>query len=206
MSRSTLASVIPENFDISANAEHEGKTEIDFRTPGTYSVNSRYRLLCSTIGISPRGLALSVMIKPKPRDKIDAVFETIGCVQGHVSEIIEVGFILTVDPTIHRTLCEQIAFLAIPTSNDADRRHFRIEPRNPETMIKIGTNIFPANIVDFSISGACIETDASLSLKEKIVFPRSTKAKVVRLLGNRRFGVEFERQFASHEFTRTTRL
>jgi len=114
---------------------------------------------------------------------------------------------VTVDAEIHNFLRKQIAFASTPRPDDANRRHFRIAPRNPETMIETADeNIFPANLIDFSISGACIETDALLSLHEKIVFPRSTKAAVVRMLGNRRFGVEFERQLALHEFTNATRL
>jgi hypothetical protein len=207
LAHSPLAFVIPEGFDASAGTEQETETEIDFRTPGTYSVNGRYSLLCSTIGLSSQGLALSVVIKPKIGDRIDAVFETIGCVPGRVSEINEFGFIMNIDVDTHNSLRKQIEFLATPRPDDANRRHLRIVPRNPETMITVADKrCFSAYVVDFSISGACIETDAFLSFHDEIAFPCSTKATVVRMLGNRRFGVEFDRQLAPHEFATTTRL
>jgi hypothetical protein len=147
------------------------------------------------------------MVKPKIGDFIEASFDVIGLIEGEVSAITDAGFVMSPDDDILARLREQISFLAETSRVDAARRHFRIKARNPETNILLeNRSAYPAYVLDFSLSGACIETDAPLDVGDEIAFPRFTCAKIVRAMGNRRFGVEFKRAFRPHEFTWYTRL
>ncbi len=203
----SAALALSNDRNIPANQRDVADLEITFRTPGTYSIDGRYALLCTTTSLSERGLALSVMIKPKVGDRIDAVFDIIGRIRGHVAEITRQGFVMALDADIYGRLREQVAFLANSPDDAAERRHFRLQPRNPETTFRTDDCAsHPASVIDFSLSGACIETDVALAPGDAIVFPRLTQARIVRALGNRRFGVEFERPFLPHEFTWLTRL
>jgi predicted ATPase len=108
---------------------------------------------------------------------------------------------------IHAGLREQFAFLADASLDAAQRRHFRVKPRTPETTIRTANGIvYPAYVIDFSISGASIETEAPVGVGEIIDFARLTRAKIVRSIGARGFGVEFQRQFRPHEFSWNIRL
>lgn len=196
-----------ESFNVAPDPSYQYESEISFRTSGVYAVNGRYSLLCTTENISRRGLTLRVMVKPKIGDRIDAIFDIIGRVKGEVSSVTEVGFVMLPDADILDRLHDQIAFLANSAVDDSARRHLRIKPRNPETNIRVAARAtYPASVIDFSISGACIETDAPLNVGDKISFPRCTHAKIVRALGIRRYGIEFDRAFRPHEFSWSTRL
>lgn len=196
-----------EGFDDDVGAAPALDGPIRFRTPGTYSINGRYSLVCSTKGISARGLELCVLVKPQVGDTVDAIFDIIGRLQGQACEHTHVGVIMVLDSEIHAGLREQFAFLADPSLTDAQRRHFRIKPRHPETTIRAaGRTACAAQIIDFSISGACIETDAPLGVGEMIDFARYTRAKIVRAFGGGRFGVEFAQAFRPKEFTWNIRL
>jgi hypothetical protein len=202
-----LAAATAEGYDDPVDAAPDFDAAICFRTPGNYAINGRHSLPCSTVGITARGLELCAMVKPQIGDSIDAIFNIIGRLQGHVCELTRVGVIMVLDAEVHAGLREQIAFLADPSLNDAQRRHFRITPRTPETTIRAADRLaFPARVVDFSISGACIETDAPIGIGEKIDFARFTRARIVRAFGGRRFGVEFERPFRPKEFSWNIRL
>ena len=190
-----------------AGASQAGNAAVNFRTPGTYSINRRYSFSCSTERICTRGLELCVIVKPKVGDAIDAIFDIIGRLQGDVCELTRRGFILALDADVQAGLYEQIAFLADPSLSAAQRRHFRITPRHRETTIRTADRTaYPAQIVDFSISGASIETDAPIRVGEMVEFARLSRAMIVRIFGDRCFGVEFLQQFRPHEFSWNIRL
>jgi hypothetical protein len=201
------ASAMTEDFNRVGDAAPPFDGKINFRTPGIYSINGRHMLVCSTVGICARGLELCVMVKPQIGDNIDAIFDIIGRLEGQVRELTRVGAIIELDAEIHSGLREQFAFLAYPNIDDAQRRHFRVKPRNPETRLSVANRkSYPARVIDLSISGACIETDAPVTVGEMIDFERFTRAKIIRAFGNRRFGVEFLRHFRPQEFNWNIRL
>jgi hypothetical protein len=203
-SRTAAVSDLPDD---PAGATLAPDAPIGFRTPGNYSINGRYSLLCSTLGLSARGLELCVMVKPQIGDHIDAIFNTVGRLQGHVCELTRAGVIMALEKEIHAGLREQFAFLADASLDAVRRRHFRVKPRTPETMIRAADRTaYPAYVIDFSISGASIETEAPVGVGEMIDFARFTRAKIVRSFGERRFGVEFQRQFRPQEFSWNIRL
>ncbi len=117
------------------------------------------------------------------------------------------GVVVALEKEVHDGLREQFAFLADPSLNAAQRRHFRIKPRTPETTIRAADRmVYPAYVIDYSISGASIETGAPVGVGEMIDFARFTRAKIVRSFGERRYGVEFQRQFRPQEFSWNIRL
>jgi len=177
-----------------------------FRIHGCFSVKRRSALLnCVLQGLNARGLFLKTSIRPEIGDEIDAVFEQIGRLQGSTEEITDEGVFVSMPPALMKGLLDQVIWLQ---TAETQRRHLRIHPREPQTSIKLnGTHTaHPATLVNFSLSGASLKSDASVQLGDKVTFHNFTEGKVVWVAEGGCFGVEFQRPFRPTEFSWATRL
>lgn len=177
-----------------------------FRIHGSFSVKKKSSALnCVLQGLNARGLYLKTSIRPEIGDEIDAVFEQIGRMHGATEEITDEGVFVSMPPSLMQGLLDQVIWLK---TAEPQRRHLRLHPREPLTLIKLnGTHMaHPATLVNFSLSGASLDCDAPVQIGDKVTFPNFTQGRVVWAAEGGRFGVEFQRAFRPTEFSWNTKL
>ena len=148
---------------------------------------------CKLYDMSVGGCALMAPVEVEPNEKIVAYFDHIGGIEGNVVRSFDGGFALRFSMTQHRRekLAAQLTWLLnrhLLTGID-ERRHERIVPRNGTSSLKIGDTLVPCQILDVSISGAAINTDARPPLGEEVLLGK-LRARVVRHHNNG-IGVQF---------------
>jgi PilZ domain len=163
---------------------------------GRYMLESRREYPCQTLNISPGGVALVAPVSGNIGERVVVYLDQIGRIEGVVSRQFPNGFALSLSATVRKRdkLASQLTWLAnrqmlgLPE----DRRHDRIQPRNPRTVVTLddGQQIV-ARLIDVSTSGAGISGDLRLEMGQRIVVGR-LPAKVVRKFEGG-FAVEFGR-------------
>ena len=138
---------------------------------------------CKLYDISVGGCALMAPVEVESNEKIVAYFDHIGGIEGHVVRTFEGGFAVRFSMTQHRRekLAAQLTWLLnrhLLTGFD-ERRHERIVPRNATSSLKVGDTLVPCQVLDVSISGAAINTDARPPLGADVLLGR-LRARVVR--------------------------
>jgi len=176
-----------------------------YRACGHFSTKTRSSMNCVLTGINARGIYLKTHIRPETGEDVDAVFEHIGRLRGAAEHITEDGFFASMPPALMEGLVDQVIWLK---TAETQRRQLRIRPRESKTSIRInGAHAsHPATIVDFSLSGASVESETMLHAGDKVLFPKLTHGKVVWASESGRFGIEFDRAFRPTEFSWNTKL
>jgi len=176
---------------------------------GRYMLEDRREFLCQTIDVSAGGLSLTAPEPGAIGEKIVAYFDDLGRIEGIVVRHHAFGFAISacMSATKREKLVNQLTwlanrqYLALP----ADRRHERITPNEPRTLIRLpdGEQI-PAKIVDISISGAAV-TCAKQAPMGAMLQIGHTSARVVRADG-KGMGLEFARLLSFDIFDENIRL
>lgn len=163
---------------------------------GRYMLSSRREYPCQTVDMSPGGLALVAPVPAQPGERVVAYLDHIGRVEGVMIRAIPNGFAMTVGATIRKRdkLAAQLTWLANRNilGLPEDRRHERVVPRNPRSMIvtEDGTE-HECRILDVSLSGAALMIGFELPLGTPVTLGK-TSARVVRHF-EKGFAVEFSR-------------
>lgn len=139
---------------------------------------------CRLQDVSVGGAAILAPVAVTEGERIIAYFDHLGGLEGHVARTFEGGFGMKLSATIHKRekLAAQLTWLINRnelTSED-ERRHERIVPKNGSSFLKIAEGqIMPCRVLDVSISGASIGTDARPPLGQEVILGR-LRAIVVR--------------------------
>jgi len=190
MSATKPAVVLPLNQE----RRHHQRVKVSLL--GRFMREDRQEFPCQTINMSPGGVMLTTAMPPRLGEHVVAYIDHLGRLEGRCTRVIENGFCMSVSATIRRRdkLADQLTWFANRNSLGLpeDRRHQRFELRNPRSMLKLpdGTSV-PCRVVDVSLSGAAVATDAKLPMGSPVTLGR-TPARVVRQLEHG-FALEFSR-------------
>jgi hypothetical protein len=152
---------------------------------GRYMLEDRREFPCQTLDMSPGGVALFAPERPKLGERVVAYIDELGRIEGVCVRLLPNGFALTL--TMPRAKREKLADQLTWFANRSvlglpeDRRHERIVPRNPRTVLRLpdGTE-HPVKIIDISVSGTAVQT----TLKPKvgtIITVGNTQGRIVRV-------------------------
>lgn len=170
---------------------------------GRYMLASRQEYPCQTINMSPGGVALTAPVKGAIGERVICYLDQIGRVEGTISRLFEAGFALQINVPLNKRekLADQLTWLAnrAALGMPEDRRHERIVPRNPRsTLVLSDGREFLVKLIDISISGAAVATDAKVPVNAAVTLGR-TSARVVRVFDGG-IAVEFSRPFPVETF------
>lgn len=139
---------------------------------------------CRLQDISVGGAAILAPVAVEDGERIIAYFDHLGGLEGTVVRSFEGGFGMKLSATIHKRekLAAQLTWLINrgELSSEDERRHERIVPKNGSSFLKIAEgHIMPCRVLDVSISGASIGTEARPPLGQEVTLGR-LRAIVVR--------------------------
>ncbi|WP_439496882.1 PilZ domain-containing protein [Bosea sp. (in: a-proteobacteria)] len=151
---------------------------------GRYMLPNRMEYPCQTVDISPGGLHLVAPAKANPGDRVIVYLEHLGRIEGTAVRTTMEGFAMTITATSRKRekFTAQLTWLANrdELGLPEDRRHERIVPRNPRSMLALEDGSeHVVRIIDISLSGAAFSTDQELSINTPVKIG-GTAAKIVR--------------------------
>ena len=131
---------------------------------GRYMLADRREFPCQVTDMSPGGMALIAPVTGKAGERVIAYVDHVGRLEGVIARQFPNGFAMTIAATPRKRdkLAAQLTWLAnrhilgLPE----DRRHGRVEPRNPAARLILpnGVNV-ACRVIDMSLSGAAIASD-----------------------------------------------
>jgi hypothetical protein len=165
-------------------AERRKHQRVPVQLLGRFMLENRREYPCQTANISPGGLAIMAPVAPAIGERVIAYIDQIGRIEGSVVRLLPNGFAMTMAATIRKRdkLAAQLTWLANKSilGLPEDRRHERVQPRNPRTVLTLndGRQIV-ARLIDVSSSGAGVSTEHKAAAGSRVVVGR-TPARVVR--------------------------
>lgn len=160
---------------------------------GRFMRADRHEFPCKLVDISVEGAAMNAPVALEIGERVVAYFDHIGGLEGRVVRVFEGGFAVELITTAYKRekLAAQIAWVAgmQESGRVESRRHVRHAIANKSTTIKIDDEILAAVVIDVSISGASVQTQARPAIGSEIMLGR-LRARVVRH-HNEGVGLEF---------------
>ena len=161
---------------------------------GRYMLADRREFPCQVINMSPGGLAMLAPGIGNVGERVVAYLDHIGRVEGKITSLLDNGFAMTVGATPRKRdkLAAQLTWLANRQilNLPEDRRHDRIVPRNPMSILKFDDGrAMACRIIDLSLSGAALAAEIKPLVGEAVILGR-VQARVVRHL-EEGFAIEF---------------
>jgi len=152
-----------------SRAERRNFQRVRVKIYGRFMLEDRTEHPCQVLDMSPGNVAFRADRVGAPGEKVIAYIDHIGRVEGVVTRTLEDGFAMTVIASERKKdkLAAQLTWLANKHELDLpeDRRHERVAPRNPLSVIKLSDGRqYQCRIVDLSLSGAAIEIDVKPAL------------------------------------------
>jgi len=196
-------SVVARSLIELAVAERRRHQRVKIRLTGRFMRSDRREFDCSTIDMSPGGIALASDAVVEPGDRVVAYLDHLGRLEGIVARTFFGGFAIRMKlpPAKRDKLADQLTWLANRAllGTPEDRRHERIQPRNPRTTLKLANGReFVVLLIDISQSGAAVAVDVRPAIGERVTVG-STPAQVVRQFDDG-VAVEFTRIKPAEEF------
>jgi len=191
--------------------ERRRHSRVPVRLPGQFMRESRQEFTCTTMNVSPGGIAFASDERVQIGERIIAYLTHIGRVEGRVVREFQGGFAISMKlPAMKREkLADQLTWLANrqELGMAEDRRHERIRSRSPRTTLILPTGReVMASIIDISRSGVAVSLTATIAPPVGTpVTVGATKGRVVRLFANG-VAVEFLRVIPESEFSEATVL
>jgi hypothetical protein len=154
---------------------------------GRFMRPNKLEFPCKLVDISVSGAAIHTPVEVEYGERILATFDNLGAIEGHVTRIFLDGFAIELQATQYKRdkLAAQIAWLLNrhELGDDAEvRRHERsaIANSKKEATLKLDEGVvININVIDFSISGASIATNARPPLGREVLLGK-IRARVVR--------------------------
>jgi PilZ domain len=165
--------------------ERRRHQRVSVEVMGRYMLESRREYPCQTMNISPGGLALTAPVPGALGERVVIYLDQLGRVEGSIVRLLPNGFAIAFSATVRKRdkLAAQLTWLANRAilGMPEDRRHERLQPRNPRTVITLDNGVQSvARLIDVSTSGAGVSTDIPLSIGQRIVVGR-LPAKIIRV-------------------------
>jgi hypothetical protein len=151
---------------------------------GRYMLPNRMEYPCQSIDISPGGLHLAAPAKAAPGDRVIVYLEHLGRIEGVAVRTTMEGFAMTITATSRKRekFTAQLTWLANreELGLPEDRRHERIVPRNPRSVLTLEDGQeHVVRVIDISLSGAAMSTDLNLPMNTPVKIG-ATPARIVR--------------------------
>lgn len=151
---------------------------------GRFMRSNKQEYPCKLHDISVGGAAMMAPVDVEMGERIVAYFDQLGGLEGGVVRLFEGGFAIQLQATQHKRekLVAQLTWLINRSelTPEDERKHERIVPENTESMLKLDEGIvIPCQILDVSISGASIGTEARPPMGHEILLGK-LRAVVVR--------------------------
>ena len=153
---------------------------------GRFMRADKQEFSCRMYDISIGGYALLTQtpVPVEPGEKVIAYFDQLGRIEGPVARLFDGGFAMTLQASIHKRekLCATLTWLVNKSELPGidERRHDRDAPTNDVAELKLDEGIIVScKILDVSISGASVQTDAR-PVPGQVVMLGKLRARVVR--------------------------
>jgi hypothetical protein len=187
-----------------ATVERRRHQRVKLRLTGRFMRSDRREFDCVTIDMSPGGIAFAAEAEVQPGERIVTYLNQVGRLEGVVARIFPGGFAIQtrLPPTKRDRLADQLTWLANRASLGLpeDRRHERLTPRNPRTLLKLADGPeHPAVLADISMSGAAVQVAVRPPLGSRVIVG-STPGQIVRHLEDG-VAVEFARPLRPEDFS-----
>jgi hypothetical protein len=167
-----------------SRAERRNFQRVRVKIYGRFMLEDRTEHPCQVTDMSPGNVALRADRIGEPGEKVIAYIDHIGRLEGVVTRRLGDGFAMTVIASDRKRdkLAAQLTWLANKHELDLpeDRRHERVAPRNPMTMLRLTDGRqYQCRIIDLSLSGAAIEIDVKPALGVQVTLG-TMRGQVVR--------------------------
>ena len=186
---------LPQRQSAPSTEERRRFQRVKVQLLGRYMLADRREFPCQVINMSPGGLALLAPGIGNLGERVVAYLDHIGRVEGKITRLLDNGFAMTVGATPRKRdkLAAQLTWLANRQilNLPEDRRHDRIVPRNPMSVLRLDdeNREISCRIMDLSLSGAALAAEIRPPVKAAVTLGR-VQARVVRHL-EEGFAVEF---------------
>jgi hypothetical protein len=166
------------------NKERRRHQRVRLNLLGRFMLANGEEYPCQVINMSPGGAAFVTAILGEPGERVIAYIDEIGRIEGKIVRTFDGGFAMAINATNRKRdkLASQLTWLANRSSlgMPEDRRHERVEPRNPYSRIKLPDGrTYACRVIDMSISGAAVAIQVRPALGTEVTLGRM-RARVVR--------------------------
>jgi hypothetical protein len=167
-----------------SRTERRNFQRVPVKVYGRYMLEDRSEHPCQVIDMSPGDVSFLSNHPGQLGEKVIAYLDHIGRVEGVVTRRLETGFAMTILASERKRdkLAAQLTWLANRHELDLpeDRRHERVSPRNPMTVLHMGDGRqYKCRIIDLSLSGAAVELDVKPALGVEVTLG-NMRGRVVR--------------------------
>jgi hypothetical protein len=189
VSTSTSASVLDAGFRAS---DQTGTAPLERRRHKRYFITLLGRFMrenkqeypCKLRDISVGGAAIMSPVDLEIGERIVAYFDHIGGLEGSVVRTFDGGFAIELNATPYKRekIANQLVWLSNRSSNSElpQRRHDRFSVNDQQTTLRLDEGIsIPVRVLDVSISGSSVETEARPPLGTEVILGK-LRARVVR--------------------------
>jgi len=157
----------------SSRAERRHFQRVRIKVYGRFMLEDRTEHPCQVIDMSPGNVAFRADRMGAPGERVIAYLDHIGRIEGIVTRRLDDGFAMTIIASERKRdkLAAQLTWLANKHELDLpeDRRHERVTPRNPVTVLKLPDGRqYQCRIIDLSLSGAAVEIEAKPELGTQV--------------------------------------
>jgi hypothetical protein len=157
----------------SSRAERRHFQRVRIKVYGRFMLEDRTEHPCQVIDMSPGNVAFRADRSGAPGERVIAYLDHIGRIEGIVTRRLDDGFAMTIIASERKRdkLAAQLTWLANKHELDLpeDRRHERVTPRNPITVLKLPDGRqYQCRIIDLSLSGAAVEIEVKPDLGTQI--------------------------------------
>lgn len=144
---------------------------------GRFMRPNKQEFPCRLQDISVGGAAVLAPGEVEEGERIIAYFDHLGGLEGTVARRFEGGFAMKFSATLHKRekLAAQLTWLInrAELAPEDERRHERIVPKNGSSFLKLPDgHSLPCRVLDVSISGASVGTDARPPLGQEVSLGR----------------------------------
>jgi hypothetical protein len=184
----------PEVADERLPADQRRHVRFPLALLGRFMRANKHEYPCKLNDISVGGIAVTSPVAVDLDERIVAYFDEIGGLEGTVVRVFDGGFALRLKATQHKRekLAAQITWLVNRGSLAGidGRRHERIAVPNKTSTLKLGDgSVVDCRVLDVSLSGASIATDARPPVGSEVMFGK-LRCRVMRY-HERGIGVQF---------------
>lgn len=173
-----------ERFARAVEPDQRRHRRVPLTLLGRFMRANRQEYPCKLVDISVGGAALMSPVSVEDRETIVVYLDCLGGLEGTVVRQFAGGFALALNATQYKRekLAAQLTWLINRHELEPGeaRRHERVAPRNASSSLKLADGLSIAcSVIDVSISGAAIATDARPPLGSEVWLAK-LRSRVVR--------------------------